>query len=853
MRLTLNALQRFIVRARLAVFQGLGGDLKMASRRLLVTPMFAIFAMASLALGVGVTTAAYSVVDRICWSGSRPGIPRPGGLVLVVRADTRFAPGLVSAPDFEDLRAAQTSFSEIAASAPIYPAVAAASATEIQPGEAVDGSYFALLGVHAVIGRVIEPGDDRQATPVVVLSYQLWKSRFASDPHIVGQTVRLSGRSFEIIGVAPESFAGPVYSPATPRASRLWVPLAAAAESAFPTTRPERERGRLTAIGRMRPGVTEQRAATELAALGARLDAAYPQTKSLTQVGPSRRGWSARRIDATNEEQQWMRRFGALVLGLVALVLLVACTNLANLVLARGTTRQHELAVRYALGASRWRLVREQCAESVLVAGGGAVLSMLVLQVLIRALDVEVPLAASWMVSVQPQINAMALVTASIALLLSLVVFGLEPALQLTRKKSVREDLDAGAGNPTIPRARRQRTLLRWQAAISAGFFIIATLCIRQVIAGASHDSGVDIDRLGVATIDLYAQRWDESRARRGLQRVLEQARREPGVEAVAVSTGLPFGTTMTLFAELSTTDKPLTTRNYAEHETAILISASPDFFRTSGISILRGRGFDDRDDAAASPVVVVSESTARQMFGTADAVGRELLLRRDFLGAKPEQPVKTASIVGVAEDTDTTHFLSRRGNTVYTPFAQEYSPFVTLVVRAPDPATALGALRAAVRKADPDLAVAQAATGRAMLTGMYLLLRGLGIAALSLGAITLLLAMVGLYGVQSHILAYRTREIGVRMSLGATARQIERMALKDGYRPVLEGLVIGLFIGLAGRIIIRSVVIAPITIVDPWMLAVAPVALISAAFWACYLPARRASRVDPNVALRHL
>jgi predicted permease len=497
--------------------------------------------------------------------------------------------------------------------------------------------------------------------------------------------------------------------------------------------------------------------------------------------------------------------------------------------------------------------VREQCAESLLVAGGGAVLSMLVMQVLIRALDVEVPMAASWMVSVQPQVNAPALATASVALLLSLVVFGLEPALQLTRRKGVREDLDAGAGSPSVPRARRQRTLLRWQAAISAGLFIIATLCIRQVVVEAGHDSGVDVDHLSLATINFHVQGWDEGRARRGLQRVLEQARREPGVEAVAVSTGLPFGTTMTPLAELSTTDKPLTTRDFVQHETAILISASPDFFRASGISILRGRGFDDRDDAATLPLIVVSESTARAMFGTADAVGRDLLLRIDFLGAKPEQMVRTARVIGVAEDTDTTHFLSREGNTVYTPFAQEYSPYVTLVARAPDPATALGALRAAVRKADPDLAIAQAATGRAMLTGMYLFLRGLGIAALSLGAITLLLAMVGLYGVQSHILAYRTREIGVRMSLGATARQIERMALNDGYRPVLEGLGIGLFIGLAGRIIIRSVVVAPIAIVDPWMLAIAPIALIAAAFWACYLPARRASRVDPNVALRHL
>ena len=427
-----------------------------------------------------------------------------------------------------------------------------------------------------------------------------------------------------------------------------------------------------------------------------------------------------------------------------------------------------------------------------------------------------------------------------------------EPALHLTREKGLREDLEGGAGNQSPPGARRQRTLLRWQAAISAGFFIIASLCIRYVVAESRHDSGVDIDRLGVAMIDFHVQRWDESRARRELQRVLERARREPGVEGVAVSTGLPFGTTITPFVEMSTIDTSLA-RDVLDHDRAILIAASSDFFRTAGISILRGRGFDDRDQAASSPVVVVNKTTAKEMFGTLDVVGRELLVRIDFRGAKARQPAKRATVVGVAEDTDTTHFFTPTSNTVYTPFAQEYSPGVTLVARASNAATALVALQAATREAGSDLPIEQVSTGRAMLTGTYAFLRGLGIAAMWLGAMTLLLELVGLYGVQCHVVAHRSREIGVRMSFGATARQIEQMMLMDGCRPVLEGLAIGLFIGLAGRAVIRSLVVGPMSIVDPWMLAIAPIALTAAAFWACYLPARRASRVDPNVAVRHL
>ena len=269
------------VRLWLGIFGGIGHDVKVASRRLLATPMFTAFAMVSLALGVGVTTAAYSVVERVFWSDL--GIRDSDRLVLVGRPG-RSDPELVSAPDFEDVRAAQSSFTQLAASAPIYAPVLAPIGTEIQKGEAVDGSYFRLLGIQPIMGRLIGPDDDQKGAPVVVISHHLWTSRFASDPRIVGRTVRLSGRPFEIVGVAPESFAGPVYGHTSPGASRLWVPLSTAhwLTSATPTTRPDRERRRLMVVGRMRPGATEQGTAAELATLGARLDAEYPPPTSRT-------------------------------------------------------------------------------------------------------------------------------------------------------------------------------------------------------------------------------------------------------------------------------------------------------------------------------------------------------------------------------------------------------------------------------------------------------------------------------------------------------------------------------------------------------------------------------------------
>ena len=274
-------------------------------------------------------------------------------------------------------------------------------------------------------------------------------------------------------------------------------------------------------------------------------------------------------------------------------------------------------------------------------------------------------------------------------------------------------------------------------------------------------------------------------------------------------------------------------------------VAATPSIFRTLGVEILRGRGFDDRDGPGAPRVVIVSEFTARQMFGTADVVGREVALgQRGRRGRPPSSalpPIRTWAVSSRIRG----HSPTRRST-------QHYQPLVTVVARASGSVTtAVGAMREAIRRADPDVAIDTIGTGRTVLAGPFQVLRGFGLTAIGLGAITLLLAMAGLYGIQSHIIANRTREIGVRMSLGATAGQIKRMVLVDGYRPVLDGLLFGLSIGLVGRAIARAYLELDVAIVDPWMLVVTPIPLICAAFFACYLPARRAAAVDPNVALR--
>ena len=396
--------------------------------------------------------------------------------------------------------------------------------------------------------------------------------------------------------------------------------------------------------------------------------------------------------------------------------------------------------------------------------------------------------------------------------------------MQLTRSRDVRGALAEDAGGIGHPRARRQRTLLRWQVAISAGFFVIATMFVKYTIQEARHDSGIEMERLGIAVVNFHTQQWDEARARRTLDRVLEEARTDPAVvpDGVSISTGMPFGIQSALLLTLAVPRQASAGRDDDHHVSGI--AATPSIFKTISVPILRGRGFDERDHASAGLVVVLSEFTARKILGTADVVGRQLIVR-----SQPSQAAR-ATVIGVAANTDGGHVLGDTRAFVYVPLAQRYEAFLAVAARSTGNASsAVRALRDALRRTDADLAVEVIGTGREILSGPFVFLRAAGMSALALGALTLLLAMVGLFGIQSHLVARRTREIGARMSLGASAAQIKRMVLKDGYRPVLEGLALGLFIGLSGRAMVRAYLDIEVNVVDPWMLAV-PIPLVLAA-----------------------
>ena len=846
---------------------GVFADLKLAARRLAATPLFTIFAVVSLAVGLGVTTAAYSVVASLLFTSS--GIPEEEELVSVMTAwDGRLVNGGISTADVEDLRAAQQSFASLTAYTLFRPSVATPAGTDLMRAEAVDGAYFQTLGVKPMLGRAIVDADLTSRARVAVVSHALWTRRFGADPALVGRILRTGGESFEVVGVTPKEFrgfGGPF------EGTHVWVPVTAVpAHFAAGMAWSDRERPRFMLVGRLSAETPVATASAEVAAIGSSLDASRPKTARYP--GPPLRAWSVRPVGEERSGETIARRFGVALIALVALVLVVACTNLANLVLARGVSRQQEFAIRRAIGASRWRLVREHCAESLWLAALGAGAGWMVFTALASALDLDIPLAGKMLITFSPTLDPAVLTVAGIALALSLLVFGLEPAIELTRDRGLRSGLAASAGSVGVPKARRQRALVRWQVAISTGFFVLAALAVRYTVKEARHDSGVDLDRLAVATMNFWAQQWEEPRARRAVERVLEELQQEPAVTSASVATGVPFGSSMTPMYTMSTPDKPLTPGGAFHWGPGI--AATSRIFQTLGIEVVRGRGLDDRDHAGSAPVAVISEATALNLFGTLDVVGRQMLIKpRDATqlprsvarklalpSRVPVAPltnaVETVTVVGVVSNTDVGQLFSDRRDAIYLPLAQQAGalPFAIVLVRTNgDPYGAVRSLRDAIGRADPDLAIESSGTGLGTLGGPAVFLRAATGFALGLGGITLLLSMVGLYGVQSHGVERRTREIGVRMSFGATAAQIRGLVLKDGYRPVLQGLALGLFIGFVGRGLARAFLWEKIELVDAWMLLAVPVPMILAAFFACYWPARRASRVDPNVALRHL
>jgi predicted permease len=608
--------------------------LRQAWRRLAATPIFTVFAVVSLALGVGVTTAIHSAV-LAATSRARP-LPNQDHLALVVGDDPfggrqRVWRGLVSRADFADLAAALAPDVRPAASAVFAQSLSHASLSELAAGEAVDGPYFELFGVRPAHGRLLQDADDVNAARVLVVSHRFWRTRLSADPDVVGSAVRLGGEPFEIVGVAPEGFDG--LGDQLTQSTSIWVPLAATTRfpsmAAPPADPSDRDRSQLAVVLPL-PRDGEAALSARVSAIGERLDAAFPVNTRAGIDTPSRdrrRAWVVEPVGPVRARR--IGRAGMLetvVLVIVGLVLVVACTNLANLVLARGSSRDHERAVRRALGASRARLVAEQLAETGTIAALAAVAGYVVTRgLIVWFTSANLPISRALVIQLEPRLDVVTLGLAASALLASLVVFGLVPAMQLSRG-NVRDVLSREGGSTGRTDWRTRQGLIAVQVAISVAFVLMAAFMARIALAERGRPAGIDLDRLAVGMLNVHLPPWNAARVREAIDRLMQTTPGTPGIESVAVASGMPFGLAGTPIASITALDTPFLSGESYPH--APVLAATPSVFATLGVPILRGRSFDGRDGPGAAPVAVLSELAARQVFGTADAVGRQFMMR---------------------------------------------------------------------------------------------------------------------------------------------------------------------------------------------------------------------------------
>ena len=827
-------------------FTFLSRDVVVAGRRLAKAPVFAIFAISTLALGIGATTGIYSVVQAA--------MAPPAGVreVHEVVNITHF-PGSsrgLSIPDLEDYRARQTLLDSVAAWRHVRLSLAAGGRSHTAFGELVSGQYFQSLGVQPGLGRLIQADDDAvTAQPVVVLGHTVWLRVFDGRPDAVGQTLSVNGQPFTVIGVAPREFGGLFNNGLT--ATAAWVPLSTATTFRYlGGERRLRDRGTqmVRVHGRLPSGVTLERVQAEVTAIAHQLDAEVPIHRE--GASPARRvqkrPWSVYRladVKINPDVAPFVDGLAVAVMVAVGLVLLVACTNLANLMLARGSARRHEIAVRLALGATRWRLTCEGATETLLLAIAGGAAGIAVARLLLVSIGTELDLGGGTLV-LEPQLDLGVFAVAAAATLLALVVAGVAPAW-LASKGDARSALATDHPHAALPRWRGRRLLITAQVAVSVLLLALTALFVSQIRTASRHDSGFDLDRLAVAHVDFIDQRVDEPRTRQIVDAVLGQLAPRPGVEAAFVSSGLPIG---------AINRTGYITRPGTDSVGVTFVTATPEIFDALGVTIVSGRAFGGRDAAGTEAVAVVNETAARELFGAASALGQRLTVKRQDALGEPPQVAHERTIVGVASDSDAEVVGRRDMGVMYVPWSQHFDGRVAFSVRTDgDPADRLADLREAIAVAAPDLAVWQLGTathiaGPSNLFGEI----SAGVTGV-LGASGLILALVGLSGVLSHLVARRTREIGVRVALGATTAQARRLVLRDGLPPVAIGIAVGAGVAAIAQRAAQHFVPLMAPPLDLQALATLAVLLLAAGALACYLPARRASRIDPTVALRDL
>jgi len=803
--------------------QALWQDLRYGARMLLKKPGFTLIATLTLALGIGANTAIFSVVNAVLL---RP-LPYPEHerlmQIFLHNPETPSGRGGYGNADFQALRERNQSFEKIAAiSSGNNFSLTGSGAPEQVIGAVVTAEFFDALGIRPQRGRTFLAGDDKPGSPrTVVVSHGFWEKRLSSNPSAVGQTVTLNDESFTVIGVTPPDFRFTAFGPA-----ELWTAL----RLDPPRARPPYF---LRVIGRLKPGVSAEQAQAEVSAICDQVQQQYPNSRS-----------KVARVESFKRAIVGDAQLSLFVLlGAVFFVLLISSVNVANLLLARATEREREIAVRSALGASRLRLIRQALTESVLLALIGGTLGWLLAQWgvdLIVALSPE-DLPRFDEISVDGRVLGFTLLVTCF----SGLVFGLAPALQSSQVDLNMTLKEGGRSGAEGFRRRRLRELfIVSEFALALLLLVGAGLMIRSFLRLQRVNPGFDPDRALAAQIILPQSRYREA-AKVGAfqQQLLQRVRALPGVQAASVSMSLPPDLLMMRnpFAVEGQTPAPGQSQPTAEQ-----LLVSPDYFRTLGIRRHAGRDFTDADNSAAPFVVIINEALARQYFPHQDPVGKRLQTG-DY---SPRGQWLT--IVGVVADVKYSGLREDIQPALYTPFLQNlwWRSMYLAVKAGGDPLSLINSVRNEVWAVDRDLPVTQIKTMDQLMSEsvaeprVYTTLLGI------FGAVALLLAAIGIYGVMAYAVTQRTREIGVRLALGAQTGAVLRLVISGGMKLALLGTAIGLLAAFALTRLMSKLLFG-VSATDPVTFALIALLLVWVALLACWIPAQRATKVDPMIALR--
>ena len=811
-------------------------DLRFAFRQLRKSPSFTTIAIIALALGIGANTAMFSVVDAIL---IRPlSFPQSDRLAMIWQTNPEVAKmgfpiAPTSVPDFQDWRTQAKSFEVISALEGWTANLTGNEEPERLSGARVSANLFSLLRVPPVLGRSFADGEDQLGrNHVVILSAELWQRRFGADRAIIGRKLILDQEPYTVIGVMPPRFTFPVdtglpaYMTFGARCE-IWTPFA-------PSEGRTKNRGahNLAVIGRLKPGVSLTTAQTEMNTLAARFARQYPETS---------KDWGIQLVTLKAQAAVGSERTLAVLMSAVGCILLIACANVANLLLARGLGRQKEIAIRRALGASRGRIVRQLLTESVLLALAGGLLGILFA---IWGADLLLAIAPASLPRLsEVRIDAGVLVFTLLVSLATGVLFGLAPALQSSRL-GLSEKLKEGDRGSTAGHARLRNGLIVSEVALALMLLIAAGLLIESFARLARVRPGFNPESVLTFNITLPDNPYhDRARATAFYDQVVRRIENLPGVKAAAASNALPLsGEEEVDGFQIEGRPKPAP----GQIQTANFRWVTPDYFRVLQIPLKRGRAFSERDKADAPAVAIIDETMARLYFPGINPIGQR------FKGSDEDKKGRPREIVGIVGDVRHSSLDAKPPPHLYLPQAQEGRAGMMVAVRSvgTQPTALLQMVRREIAAVDPNVPIADIRTMEEMVESSVAPWRFTMALLSAFAGVALLLASVGIYGVLAYSVNQRRREIGIRMSLGAQRRDVLQLFLSQGMAVTLLGIVIGLGGAWAVTRIMRSLLFS-VSPTEPLVFLAGPLAFAVVALLASFFPARKAAQVNPVIALR--